>query len=71
MEIKVTCKCGSVFSVQKNCKNKGPFVCQNCNRTLPGEMSIHILRLLDDYKLLCEDVQATELYEVEISDFKI
>ena len=71
MEIKVTCKCGSVFSVQRNCKNKGPFVCQNCGRPLPGAMSEHILKFLEVYNSLYEELRPDGLYEVEVPGFKI
>lgn len=71
MEVKISCKCGASFSVGTNCKNKGQFVCQNCGQALPGEMSTHIWDLLNAYKLLCNDVRSAELYEVEVSNFKI
>lgn len=71
MEITVTCRCGSKFSIQENCKNKGPFTCQNCSRPLPGDMSVHILKLLENYNLLTKDVHSVELYELVISNFKI
>ena len=71
MEMKISCKCGSSFSVKGNCKNKSPFICQNCGKALPGEMSEHVLELLSVYKKLCDDIRSVELYEIEISDFKI
>lgn len=71
MEITVTCRCGSKFSIQKNCKNKGPFTCQNCGHSLPDDMSAHILKLLESYNLLVEDVNSAELYELVVSGFKI
>lgn len=71
MRITVRCKCDAKFTITEKCKNQGPFVCQNCSRPLPNEISDTLKGLLDSVVHLNKATRNAELYEVEISETKI
>ena len=71
MNITVRCKCNAKFTITSKCKNKGAFVCQNCSRPLPGEMSDTIKAMINEYTHLVEELRDSQLYEIEIYDTKL